>query len=125
MVSPLRPDRHPRDGSVVGVSRESRTAIAVAAFRAMFEEMTPAEQADVVRWVNATYADAHDRKPDLTDRETRVLRLHARGLGARAISEIVHCSYTTVPRDLRAMQAKLGAHSPHHLIVVAARAGLL
>lgn len=107
------------------MSFEARTSLAQAAVAAMMARMTPAERADMVRWVNVTWTKAETDLPELQHRDREILRLNAEGLGARAISEIIHCSYTTVSRDLRGLQAKLGATSPAHLTVIAARAGLL
>lgn len=61
----------------------------------------------------------------LTERETQVIRLVARGLSNQQIAEELFLSVETVRTYLRRMFAKLGVNDRTHLAVLAYQAGLL
>lgn len=63
--------------------------------------------------------------PELTPRETEVLRLVAQGYGNRRITETMFLAEGTVKNHLSAVLVKLGAHDSTSAVLRAIRAGIL
>ena len=70
--------------------------------------------------------DAHGADPELmTAREREVLTLLGEGLAAKTIAQRLGISVHTTRGYVKAVLAKLGAHSQLEAVVIAARRGLL
>jgi DNA-binding NarL/FixJ family response regulator len=63
--------------------------------------------------------DREAKRESLTARELEVLRLMAGGMSSRKIAAQLGISYTTVRTHIRAIDAKLGAHSKIESVVTA------
>ncbi len=80
--------------------------------------------ADLSRVV-ASPAPPKPRGNALTDREVEVLRLLAQGMSNRELADQLYLSVHTVRAHVRALLAKLGAHTRLEAVAVARRQGII
>ncbi|MEJ2620448.1 MAG: response regulator transcription factor [Candidatus Thiodiazotropha sp.] len=72
---------------------------------------------------NAT--DSDNDAPQLTERETEVLRLIAKGYNSNEISEVLEVTYHTVTSHVRNIYRKLAVHSRSEAVFEAVQRGLV
>jgi DNA-binding NarL/FixJ family response regulator len=91
--------------------------------------ISPAIAAHLVRRVRQTPAPAVDRtSPDvvtLTERETEVLELVAKGLSYEEISNVLHLRYHTIASYIKGIYRKLAVRSRGEAVFEARQMGLL
>jgi DNA-binding NarL/FixJ family response regulator len=81
---------------------------------------------DLSRAVSTPPAAVRRRRPDgLTEREAEVLELLVEGLSNRDMADRLYVSVHTVRAHIRALLAKLGAHTRLEAVATARRQGLL
>jgi DNA-binding NarL/FixJ family response regulator len=114
---------------------EVRRALALSVKGYLLEDATAAEVRNAVRTVmfggrylcpaaTERMADTLDRQP-LTNRESDVLRLLARGHCNKLIARDLGIGLGTVKTHVRGVMNKLGATARTHAVVVAAQRGLV
>lgn len=85
--------------------------------------LAPEVQAGLAREIQQR--ERADGRPELTKRESEVLRLIAEGLSAPAIGKRIHLSPTTVKSHLHTLYEKLGVSDRAAAVAEAMRRGLL
>jgi DNA-binding NarL/FixJ family response regulator len=73
---------------------------------------------------NSSYISSNDT-PQLTDRETEVLRLLAKGYNSNEISDVLEVTYHTVTSHVRNIYRKLAVHSRSEAVYEAVQRGLV